>query len=191
MWRIPVLAWFVFLLIENLHDNKYAMQRMKNPLSALDFGVHELGHFVFMPIGGLWQILGGSIFQCFLPLLALAGFLQKKWLFGATMCLPWLGLNLFDVAAYAADARARELPLSGPPALAGMIGGDTDAAYNAGHDWYQILSRTGHLSSDLAIAHGLRIAAVICFAAGIFLGGLLLVQMLIGSYRRQSKSIKN
>ncbi len=189
-WRLPIFAWFIVMFIDNLHNLEFAFNRLGNPFSALDFGIHELGHIIFSPFSEFMHILGGSLFQCLFPLLWLIGFLQKKWYFAAAMCWCWLGLNLFDVAIYVADARARLLPLSIGLGIFGIDPTDTDAAYDHAHDWYQLLSRTNHLNSDLAIAHGLRIAASIVFIIGLTLGGILLLQMLISSIQRLSKSAK-
>lgn len=181
---MPILFWFIVLLRANLRNPSFALNRLGNPFSALDMGMHELGHLLFSPFGEFMHILGGSLFQCIFPLLWLFGFLQKKWYFAATMCWCWLGINLFDVATYAADARARELPLAVGFGIFGVDPTNPDAAYDQGHDWYQLLSRTNHLNSDLAIAQGLRVAAVAMFVIGLTLGIILLIQMLATSFRR-------
>ena len=98
------------------------------------------------------------------------------------MCWCWLGLNFFDVATYAGDAQNRVLPLAG--GLDSLSAEPTEETYNQGHDWYQILSRTGHLKMDQAIAHDLRVAAVIVFCIGFAIGVLLLIYMFRGSIRR-------
>lgn len=189
-WRITIFAWFISMLVDNLRNSSYALSRLSNPFSALDFGIHELGHMLFSPFGEFMHILGGSLFQCLFPLLWLIGFLQKKWYFAASLCLCWFGLNLFDVAVYVADARARLLPLSIGLGMFGIDPTDTDTAYDHAHDWYQILSRTHHLNSDLAIAHGLRVAATVIFLVGLTLGAILLIQMFVSSIQRLSKKNK-
>jgi hypothetical protein len=180
-WRAIILGWFLIMLFQNLNDYSFALSRLSNPFSAFDMGMHELGHFLFIPFGEFMRIFGGSLFQCLVPLLWMAGFWQIRWYFAAVMCLPWVGLNLFDVAAYAGDAQARILPLAGG---LDSIGQDGEEVYNMGHDWYQILSRTGNLASDQAIASGLRVAGVVFFAAGLLLGAILLAYMVRGSIRR-------
>ena len=189
-WRLPIFAWFIALLVGNLHNSSYAISRLSNPLSALDLGIHELGHKLFSPFGEFMHILGGSFFQCLFPLLWLIGFLQKKYYFAASLCLCWLGLNLFDVATYVADARARLLPLSVGLGVLGIDPSDADAAYDHAHDWYQLLSRTHHLNSDLTIAHGLRVTATVVFLSGLALAAILLIQMLVSSIQRLSKTNK-
>jgi len=184
-WRILVLAWFSTLLIQNIQNDSYAMSRSSNPLSFLDFGIHELGHVLFSPFGEFMHIAGGSLFQCLFPLLWLAGFMQKKWYFAASSCLCWLAINMFDVATYVADARARLLPLSIGVGVLGVDPTNSDATYDQAHDWYQLLSRTNHLNSDLAIAQGLRIAATLVFIAGLVLGCTLLVHMFVGTMKRR------
>lgn len=189
-WRIPIFVWFISMLIDNLRNSSYALHRLGNPFSALDLGIHELGHLLFSPFGTFVHILGGSLFQCIFPLLWLIGFIQKKWYFAASLCLCWFGLNLFDVATYAADARSREIPLSVGLSVFAIDPTDTDAAYDQAHDWYQLLSQTNNLDSDLAIAHGLRVAATIVFLIGLTLAAILLIQMFVSSVRRLSNKDK-
>lgn len=183
-WRLPIIGWFLIMLIQNIQDPSFAMNRLSNPFSAIDLGIHELGHIIFMPFGTFMRIAGGSIFQCLFPLMWFAGFLQKKWYFAACMCWCWLGLNLFDVATYVADARVRLIPLSVGPAAFGVDVLNVDAAYDSAHDWYQLLSRTNHLSSDLVIAHNLRIAGIVMFIIGLGFGAILLIRMFISSFRK-------
>jgi hypothetical protein len=172
------------LFIDNLQKSDFALNRLGNLFSAFDLGIHELGHIIFSPFGEFMHILGGSLFQCLFPILWLIGFLQKKWYFASALCWCWLGLNLFDVATYAADARARLIPLSVGLGAFGIDPTDTEKAYDHSHDWYQILSRTQHLNSDLVIAHNLRNAATISFIVGLTLAGILLLQMLVSSAQR-------
>jgi hypothetical protein len=180
-YRVPVIGWFAWLFYRSLNNPELTSMRT-NVLSIFDLGIHELGHFIFMFLGRFMHILGGSLFQCLFPILCMIGFLQKKAYFAASMCWCWLGYNLYDVSVYAADARARLLPLVGP----GGLGDGSDEAYDAGHDWYQLLSRTNHLSSDLAIARGLRIAAALCFVTGLTLGVILMIRMIIGPKNKQA-----
>jgi hypothetical protein len=165
------------MLRQNLQNDSFALNRVGNPFSALDLGMHELGHILFSPFGMFLHIAGGSLFQCLFPILGMIGCLQKRWYFGFTMCWCWLGLNFFDVATYAADARARLLPLS--TGLAGLGEQGSDEAYDRAHDWYQLLSRTGHLQSDQAIAHGLRIAGTSVMILGIAMGTFLIINMIV------------
>lgn len=186
-WRIPILGWFVSMLMDNLRTSSFALSRLSNPFSALDLGMHELGHILFSPFGEFMRIAGGSIFQCLFPIMWLLGFIQKRWYFAASMCLCWLGLNLFDVATYVADARARELPLAVGIGILGIDPSNSDAAYDHAHDWYQLLSRTNSLESDLVFARGLRIAATVIFVTGLLLGSILVLRMISGSIHRLSK----
>ncbi len=185
-WRIPIIAWFIFTLFQHWRNSSLSLNRLNNPLNALNFGIHELGHFLFSFFGEFMHILGGSLFQCLFPILWMVGFLQKRWYFAAAMCWCWLGMNLFDVATYAADARARLLPLA--TGLAGLYEQGNDDFYDKAHDWYQILSRTNALESDLAIASGLRVAASIAFIVGIILGILLIARMAQVSIKKRSAS---
>jgi hypothetical protein len=170
------------MLVQNWQDPMFAIARLGNPFSALDMGIHELGHILFTPFGEFMRIAGGSLFQCIFPLLWLVGFLQVRYYFAAAMCWCWLGLNFFDVATYAGDAQNRLLPLA--TGLGGIGAEDSEATYDAGHDWYQLLSRTDHLQSADAIAHFLRVAGTVAFIIGLIAGAILLTYMFISSIRK-------
>lgn len=190
--RLPILIWFAIMLQQNLNDTAFALQRLSNPFSALDMGMHELGHELFSAFGEFefMHILGGSLFQCLFPLLWILAFLLRRWYFAASMCVAWLGLNFFDVATYAADARARILPLA--MGLGGIGADQSDpATYDRGHDWYQILSRTNSLESDALIASGLRAAGTIAMLLGLLFGSLLLIQMLQRRNKRTTDPISD
>jgi hypothetical protein len=105
---------------------------------------HEAGHPVFGFFGEFLAVLGGTLMQLLFPLAFAAHFHRSRQPFAAAVSFAWAGESLFNVARYAADARARVLPL---------VGGD-----DAGHDWAYLLGRAGLLESDQAVAQWLRIA---------------------------------
>ena len=103
---------------------------------------HEAGHPIFGIFGETMGLYGGTIGQLVFPLVVAIHF----WRCRATMsfavgCL-WFFENFFNIARYAADARAQEIPLVGR--------GD--------HDWWNILSRWGVLEHDVTI--GIIIATI-------------------------------
>lgn len=157
----------LYIFYRYVREPEYPAHRMANIFNAIDFGIHELGHYLFIPFGEFMTILGGSLFQSIFPLLWLGALLWKRWYFAASLCFIWVGLNLYDVAAYVADARARSLPLA-------TLASDYDSA----HDWYQILSRLGRLESDLTLAGNLRVAGTVFVVIGTVLALSLLVTML-------------
>jgi hypothetical protein len=165
-WRLPLLAWFGYFFVQNLQSTEYGVNRT-NPISLFDFGMHELGHVLFIPFGEFMTILGGSLFQCLFPLLWMGVAIWKKWYFGACLCLCWFGINVYDVAVYAADAYARLLPLS-----------TFSSDYDAAHDWYQILTRLNALDSVETVAAGLRTVAGGAMTVGILAAAALLGLMI-------------
>ena len=113
-------------------------------IDGVNLLLHEAGHPLFGFFGEFLTVLGGTLVQLLFPLAFAAYFHRSEQPFAAAVSLAWAGENLFNVARYAADARARALPL---------VGGD-----DAGHDWAYLLARTGLLESDQAVAQSLRIA---------------------------------
>ncbi len=170
-WRIIIFGLFGYMLFQNLNDPWFSIHQSYNPLVLFDFGIHELGHPIFSLFGTFLYTAGGCIFQCLFPVLWLFAFYRIRWFFASAMCWCWLGINIFSVAAYANDARARLLPLGGWGALSSD---GSDAAYDQGHDWYQLLSRLHHLEWDHTISNILRISGTLVYIFGLLLGIMII-----------------
>ena len=98
-----------------------------------DLIFHEAGHFIFAPFGRFMTVLGGSLLQFLIPVIALIAFVRQEEPFSAAICAWWAGQNLVDLAPYIADARALQLVL---------LGGRTGAEVE-GHDWEYLLNALG------------------------------------------------
>jgi hypothetical protein len=85
-------------------------------------------------------ILGGSLFQCLLPLVPLCAFVFKQRdNFAGSIMLWWCGQNFIDIAPYIDDAEYRSLPLVG--------GGGEES-----HDWGNLLTMTNSVAHCHAYA---------------------------------------
>ena len=102
---------------------------------------HEAGHLIFSPLGQFMTVLGGSLMQVLIPIVAAIAFIRQEQTFGAAICVWWAGQNLVDLAPYIADARALQLVL---------LGGRTGAEVE-GHDWEFILTRLRLVHRDQVI----------------------------------------
>jgi hypothetical protein len=112
--------------------------------------VHEAGHTFFSVIGSRTvTILGGSLFEILLPVMILVYFIVNQKKTGIQLSCYLTGFAFLDVAAYVADAGARQLPL---------IGGLPKEA----HDWYNLLTQWGMLEQDSGIA------VVLATVGGVF-----------------------
>jgi len=131
----------------------------------IDLPFHEAGHFVFRPLGTFLYILGGTLGQLLVPLIVAVAFLRQRDPFGVAAGGWWLGQSFVDCAPYIADARARKLML---------ISGETGQTDWEGHDWYQLLSRTGLLSWDLTLARMAWVLGALLMAAALAYGGWVL-----------------
>jgi hypothetical protein len=121
-------------------------------LDSANLAFHEAGHLIYGVFGQTLGLYGGTLGQLTFPVVCAAIFAFRREPASFAMCVIWFGQNLCNIARYAADARAQELPLVG--------GGE--------HDWNNILSRWGALDADLRVGrtfHGIGIAAMM-IAAG-------------------------
>ena len=119
--------------------------------------VHEAGHTFFGLLGfRTLTILGGSLFQLILPILILAYFWFNSMKTGMQLAWYMLGFSFIDVAFYAADGGARQLPL---------IGGLSKEA----HDWYNLLVRWNMLESDITIGIILTAIGIFCYLSALFI----------------------
>lgn len=147
---IPFIFYFIYLLF----------QYVKNPLhwsflNNVNLVFHEAGHIIFMFFGRFVEILGGSLFECLLPTALAALFIRSKNYFGTAFCLSWLGVALFDTAAYIGDAQKMALPLLAD----GLV-----------HDWNYLLSELNLLSQTETISSFVRFFGGLSMLLGISLG---------------------
>jgi hypothetical protein len=99
-------------------------------------------------------VAGGTLFQLIMPLMFVGYFWRRDDRWSASVVLVWVAQSLGNIATYAADARAQELPLVG--------GGE--------HDWANMLGRAGLLAHDQGIAHGIRATGILLVLGATLLG---------------------
>lgn len=117
--------------------------------------VHEAGHTFFSILGVRFlTILGGSLFQILLPLMILSYFWINRQKIGIQLSLCLVGYSWLDIAAYAADGGARQLPLIG--------GLGTDA-----HDWYNLLHRMDLLEYDITFGMIFFGCGILCYIVAL------------------------
>lgn len=133
-------------------------------LHNINLPFHEFGHVLFSPFGRFMMLLGGSLFQILMPLIAMLSFSwQMRDNFAASVMLWWCGQNFVDVSPYIADAKARDLPL--------ILGLSEDY-----HDWGNLLSMTGTLDSAKTIAQISFIIGSLIMIFALFWGALILLK---------------
>lgn len=109
-------------------------------LDSANLVFHEAGHLVYGAFGDTAELYGGLLGQLTFPIVVVIVFFLRRQAHGVAIGAIWASQNLFNIARYMADARARELPLVG--------GGE--------HDFEHIFTRWGVLHRDLAIADTTR-----------------------------------
>lgn len=125
-------------------------------VDGANFFFHEAGHLLFMFFGEFLTILGGSLNQLVIPALCTVQFVRQRQTAAASVGLFWIGESLTGVALYAADAKARRLPLHG----------DVDGS-GSNHDWFALLSRTGLLDRAEVVGGVLFTIAVLLIVASV------------------------
>ena len=136
-------------------------------LHLINLPFHEAGHIFFRPLGRFMTSAGGSITQILVPLICLGVLLvQTRDAFGAGVCLWWTGQNFLDLAPYINDARAGVMPL---------VGGNTGRTSPYGfHDWEFLLTETGLLRYDHALARFAHLFGSMIMLLGIVWCGVIL-----------------
>lgn len=160
--RLPLLLWFLYVLIRSLMNPGYW-----SILGAINLGIHELGHLVFFFFGRFLQILGGTLLECSAPIIIMVNFYRQKDFFAISLCFGWLSTVFFDVARYIADARTMALPLVTP------FGSDSGVC----HDWNYLLGKLGMLPCDHFFGFIFRLLAVISMLVCLITGSWLLLHM--------------
>jgi hypothetical protein len=124
-------------------------------LDNADLVIHEAGHFFFSIFGKFVYTLGGTLMQIILPSIIVSFFFRNNYRTGVQFALLWLGQNLINISVYAADARARKLPL---------LGGN-----KVYHDWYYLLGETGLLQYDYIVGYTILGIAIVIFAVAVLM----------------------
>ena len=124
-------------------------------LDNIDLVIHEAGHFFFSFFGKFIYTLGGTLMQIILPSIITLFFFRNNYRTGVQFGLLWLGQNFINISIYAADARARKIPL---------LGGN-----KVYHDWHYILGELGILEYDQIVGYTFVGIAIIIFAVAVLM----------------------
>jgi hypothetical protein len=133
--RLVILVWFAYIWVQMIRDPSYYVI-----FDSINLGIHELGHYIWMPFGRFVMFLGGSMTQCLAPLASVPVFYRQRDYFAMAFCFGWLSTCFYSVATYIGDARAQILPLVTPG------GGEPQ------HDWHYLLNTLGLLEQDPLLA---------------------------------------
>lgn len=120
-------------------------------LDSANLAFHEAGHMFYGVFGDTAALYGGVLGQLTFPIVVMIVFFFRREVHGVAVGAIWAAQNLFNIARYMADARARELPLVG--------GGE--------HDFEHIFTRWGVLHRDVDIASTTRTIGWIGIAAAL------------------------
>ncbi len=126
-----------------------------NLLDNVDLVIHEAGHFFFSLFGKFIYTLGGTLMQIILPSVIAGFFLRNNYRTGVQFSLLWLGQNFINISVYAADARARKLPL---------LGGN-----KVYHDWHYMLGELGILQQDQIVGYFFFGIAILIFGVAVLM----------------------
>lgn len=64
---------------------------MESVLHLPDLIFHEAGHLIFSPFGQFMSVLGGSLVQVLIPVIAAVAFIRQEDPFSASICAWWAG----------------------------------------------------------------------------------------------------
>jgi len=131
------------------------MQVMNTFLHGFLLAIHEAGHFL-TPFGRFFAILGGTLWQIFIPLTFVLYFALTRQFYSAAVVLFLVSFSFIDAAVYVGDAKARALPL---------ITLDPGT-----HDWWNLLNLLGILEYDKLLASLFYLQGWLFFALACYFG---------------------
>jgi hypothetical protein len=168
---VVLLVWGLYFIWLDLRTNEIGQSFMHR----VNLVFHEAGHVLFMPFGHFMTVLGGTLGQLLIPLIACAALLIKnRDAFGASAGLWWLAQSVMDTAPYINDARDLRLTL---------LGGGTGQDRPGVHDWENILLDLNLIEHERGIALAAdRLGELLMIIAFVWGGAAL---------RRQYASIRN
>jgi hypothetical protein len=122
-------------------------------IGTFNLVVHEAGHWIFAIFGQFVGMLGGSLMQIAVPMVFAWSFWRHQQPVGLGFCFLWFGQSMTEVAHYAGDAIAMQLPLLGGEAVT--------------HDWNWLFSRLGILEYTPLISGLFYVVAWTVFILGV------------------------
>lgn len=157
--RAALVVWMAWLASRYWNDRAYL-----SIWHGINLAFHEAGHIVFAPLGRMPGVMGGTLMELIIPLVAGALLFRQRDLFGVAVAVGWLGIVCFETATYAGDALALALPLVSPFGAPGA----------AGHDWGNILAHFNALRHTYAVAAAWESAGRLFMTAGLVFGSRML-----------------
>ncbi|WP_224982243.1 hypothetical protein [Geomonas agri] len=155
---LALLAFYSFRILTHPIVSNYVGETF---LHLVNLPFHEAGHVLFSPLGRFLQVAGGTIMQLLVPAVVAVSFYMRRDRYATAVGIWWLGESMADVAPYADDARAGQLPL---------LGGVTGSEVEDYHDWEVMLGKLGMLPWDHAIGTFFFVAGGAVMAAAIIWG---------------------
>jgi hypothetical protein len=152
------LAYYTFRLLSHSIASNYLGETF---LHLVNLPFHEAGHILFSPFGRFLQVAGGTLMQLIVPAVVALSFLKRGDRLGAAVGIWWFGESVADVAPYADDARAGQIPL---------VGGVTGSEVEDYHDWEVMLTKLNLLSWDHAIGRVFFVMGGALMITGIVFG---------------------
>ena len=130
-------------------------QVMNTFLHSFLLAIHEAGHFL-TPFGRFFAILGGTLWQIFIPIKFVLYFALTRQFYSSALVLFLVSFSFVDAAVYVGDASERALPL---------ITLDPGT-----HDWWNLLRLLGILEYDKALARLFYMQGWLFFALACYFG---------------------
>lgn len=155
---LALLAFYSFRILTHPVASNYVGESI---LHLVNLPFHEAGHVLFSPFGRFLQVAGGTIMQLLVPAVVAISFYMRRDRYAAAVGIWWLGESMADVAPYADDARAGQLPL---------LGGVTGSEVEDYHDWEVMLGKLGLLTWDHFIGNFFFATGGVVMAAAIIWG---------------------
>jgi hypothetical protein len=144
-FKLFILSYLIRLLVFLIGSYDPALPGYAPPfglfvIDTINLFIHEAGHFFFKIFGQWMYVLGGSLFQCLLPLALLVVTWRQN--VGQTVYPGfWLGENMVNVSVYIRDAPFKQLRLIAKGLIHDwnwLLAGDLDSAEPLGLSVYWI-----------------------------------------------------
>ncbi len=147
-----------FALVPPTSVDQTSASFLHHLLSMANTVFHEAGHVILSPFGRFLTVLGGSLLQVVVPVVAGFALWRSGSVVGPPFALWWAGQSAASVARYVADAQGGRLML-----LGGVTGRDAPGT----HDWRNLLTWTGLLEWDVQLGWIVHSVGSLAMAVGL------------------------
>ena len=177
-WYMPALliVTYLFYCIVKISPSE-PLPTVLVPISAVDFGLHEMAHVITGAFPAVITAASGSLSEIFLGMVLVFTALRTRYYFTSLFCTVWFAFGCKSAGQYMADARAQQLDLVSP------------FSDNAIHDWHFVFGKLHLLQQDTLIGGLVKFGGYLAMTMSLVFGAWLVYKFATENESKEEQKV--